>query len=70
MLADKLYATYIEWKVPSLYYMLITYLMSTDSNGLAYKITEGQGFLSVTTSYTLRARGIYETIVENAYSFL
>tara|TARA_R110000850_G_scaffold45065_3_gene114114 strand:- start:1607 stop:2992 length:1386 start_codon:yes stop_codon:yes gene_type:complete len=67
LLADKLYATYIEWKVPSLYYMNNLF-DSTDSNGLAYKITEGQGFLS-TPPVTLRARGIYETIVENAYSF-
>ena len=39
LLADKLYATYIEWKVPSLYYMNNLF-DSTDSNGLAYKITE------------------------------
>ena len=39
-----------------------------DSNGLAYRITEGQGFIG-TPPITLRATGIYETIVENSYSF-
>jgi len=41
---------------------------TTDPNGLAYKITEGQGFLG-TPPITLRASGIYQTVIENAYSF-
>jgi len=67
LLADKLYATYIEWRVPSLFYMNNLFT-TTDPNGLAYKITEGQGFLG-TPPITLRATGIYQTIVENSYSF-
>ena len=67
LLADKLYATYIEWRVPSLFYMNNLFTAS-DPNGLAYKITEGQGFLG-TPPITLRATGIYQTIVENSYSF-
>lgn len=67
LLADKLYATYIEWRVPSLYFMNNLFT-TADPNGLAYKITEGSGFLS-TPPITLRATGIYETIVDNAYSF-
>jgi len=67
LLADKLYATYIEWRVPSLYFMNNLFSAS-QPNGVAYKITEGQGFLS-TPPITLRATGIYQTIVENAYSF-
>jgi hypothetical protein len=67
LIADKLYATYIEWRVPSLFYMNNLFSAS-DSNSVAYKLTEGQGFLK-TPPITLRATGIYETIVENAYSF-
>ncbi len=67
LLGDNLYATFIEWRVPSLFYMNNAFTTS-DSNGLAYKITEGQGFLG-TPPITLRATGIFETIVENAYSF-
>ena len=67
LLADKLFATYIEWRVPSLFFMnnLFTKI---DPNGLAYRITEGQGFIGA-PPITLRASGIFETIVENAYSF-
>mgnify|MGYP003146957387 CR=1 FL=1 len=67
LLADKLYATYIEWRVPSLFFMNNLFT-TADPNGVAYKITEGQGFIG-TPPITLRATGIYETIVENAYSY-
>ena len=67
LLADKLYATFIEWRVPSLFFMNNAFV-SADPNGLAYRITEGQGFIG-TPPITLRATGIYETITENAYSF-
>ena len=67
LIADKLYATYIEWRVPALFFMNNLF-NSAQSNGVAYKITESQGFLG-TPAITLRATGIYETIVENAYSF-
>ena len=66
LLADKLYASYIEWRVPSLYYMNDE--DGTNTNSLTYKLTEGQGFLG-TPPITLRASGIFQTIVENAYSF-
>ena len=67
LLADKLYATYIEWRVPALYFMNNLFT-TADPNGVAYRITEGQGFIS-TPPITLKATGIYETIVDNAYSF-
>jgi len=67
LLADKLYATYIEWRVPSLFFMNNSF-DSTVPNSLAYKITEGQGFLG-TPPITLKASGIYQTSVENSYSF-
>ena len=67
LLADRLYATYIEWKIPSLFYANNLFDV-VDPNGLAYKITEGQGFLP-TPPITLRVSGIYQTIIENAYSF-
>tara|TARA_R100000544_G_scaffold27902_1_gene14616 strand:- start:771 stop:2147 length:1377 start_codon:yes stop_codon:yes gene_type:complete len=67
LIADKLYATFIEWRAPSLFYANNAFDV-TDSNGLAYKITEGQGFLG-TPPITLKASGIYQTIIENAYSF-
>jgi len=66
LLADKLYSTYIEWRVPSLYYM--NEEDETSTNSLTYKLTEGQGFLG-SPAITLRASGIYQTIVDNAYSF-
>lgn len=67
LIADSLYASYIEWRVPSLYFMNNLF-DATDNNGVAYKLTEGQGFLS-TPPLTLRASGIYQTVTENAYSF-
>jgi len=67
LIADKLYATYIEWRVPSLFFMNNLF-SAAQPNGVAYKITESQGFLG-TPAITLKATGIYETIVENAYSF-
>ena len=67
LIADKLYATYIEWRVPSLFYMNNSFI-STVPNGVAYKMTEGQGFLG-TPPITLRASGIYQTTIENSYSF-
>ena len=69
LLADKLYATYIEWRVPSLYFMNNLFVAGAPgANGLASRITEGQGFIS-TPPITLRATGIYETIIDNAYSY-
>ena len=41
---------------------------SSVSNGLGYKLTEGQGFLS-TPTITLKVSGIYETIVDNGYNY-
>jgi len=67
LINDKLYATYIEWRVPSLYFMNNQFNSSVP-NGLGYKLTEGQGFLG-TPTITLKATGIYETIVENSYSY-
>ena len=63
---DKLYSTYIEWRVPSLFYMNNTFL-KTDSNGLGWKLTQGQGFLG-TPPITIKASGIYLTTIENSYS--
>jgi len=67
LINDNLYATYIEWRVPSLYFMNNSFNPAV-SNGLGYKLTEGQGFLS-TPTITLKASGIYETIVDNGYSY-
>jgi|TARA_R100000501_G_scaffold5049_1_gene11111 hypothetical protein len=66
LLADKLYASYIEFRVPSLYYMLNTF-DKTDPNGLAYRFTSGQGFIG-TSPLTISAKGIYQTLNENGYS--
>ena len=67
LINDKLYATYIEWRVPSLYFMNNGFNNAVP-NGLGYKLTEGQGFLG-TPTITLKATGIYETIVDNGYSY-
>ena len=67
LIADKLYATYIEWRVPALFFMNNLFDAS-QPNGVAYKITESQGFLG-TPAITLKASGILKTITENAYSF-
>ena len=37
-------------------------------NGLGYRLTEGQGFLS-TPTITFKATGIYETIIDNGYNY-
>lgn len=67
LINDKLYATYIEWRVPALYFMNNQFNSSVP-NGLGYKLTEGQGFLG-TPTITLKATGIYETIVDNGYNY-
>jgi hypothetical protein len=66
LIGDKLYSTYIEWRVPSLFYMNNTFL-KTDPNGLGWRLTEGQGFLG-TPPITIKASGIYLTTIENSYS--
>jgi hypothetical protein len=67
LIADKLYSTYIEWRVPALYYMNAGFSTS-NSNTLAYKLTEGQGFIG-TPYLTIRALGILTTQVTNGYNF-
>tara|TARA_R100000657_G_C4678512_1_gene125584 strand:- start:947 stop:2314 length:1368 start_codon:yes stop_codon:yes gene_type:complete len=67
LLGDKLFATFIEWRVPSVFFMNNVFSAS-DPNGLAYKITESQGFIG-TPPITLKATGIFKTTVENSYSF-
>ena len=67
LINDNLYASFIEWRVPSLYFMNNSF-NAADSNGLGFKLTEGKGFLS-TPTITFKATGIYETIVENSYSY-
>jgi hypothetical protein len=67
LIADKLYSTYIEWRIPALFYMNSGF-STNNSNTLAYKLTEGQGF--ITTPYlTIRALGILNTTVTNGYNF-
>ena len=67
LINDKLYATYIEWRIPSLYFINNSF-NTVDANGLGYRLTDGQGFLS-TPTITFKASGIYETIVDNGYSY-
>ena len=66
LLGSKLYSTYIEWKVPALYYLVNSFTVS-NTNLLSYRLTEGQGFLS-TPPITVKVSGIYETLNENGYS--
>jgi len=67
LIADKLYSTYIEWRIPALYYMNAGFTTS-NSNTLAYKLTQGQGFIG-TPYLTIRALGILNTTVTNGYDF-
>jgi len=67
LIADKLFSTYIEWRVPSLYFMNDNFVTS-DPNGLGYRLTEGQGF-KTTPTLNLQVLGISKTTVDNGYSF-
>lgn len=67
LIADKLYSTYIEWRIPALYYMNAGFTTS-NTNTLAYKLTQGQGFIG-TPYLTIRALGILTTTVTNGYNF-
>jgi len=67
LLAGKLYSTYIEFKVPALFYMNNLYT-PTQPNGLGFRLTGGAGFIG-TPPITIRARGISKTTVTNSYSF-
>jgi len=66
LLADKLYATYIEWRVPSLFFMNNSFSPSIP-NTLGYKLTEGNGFIN-TPTITLKVSGIYQTDSVNGYN--
>ena len=66
LLAEKLYSTYIEWRVPSLFYLNNTFL-KTDPNGLGWRITEGKGFLG-TPPINIKVSGISNTTIDNSYS--
>mgnify|MGYP001414504250 CR=1 FL=1 len=65
LLADKLYSTFIEWRVPSLFFMNNTFT-PLNTNTLAYKLTEGKGFLP-TPTITLKVSGIFQTELVNSY---
>lgn len=67
LLAEKLYSTYIEFRIPSLFYMM-TNFNSSVPNSLGYKITDGQGFLS-NGKIKIKLLGIFETVIENSYRF-
>ena len=67
LLGEKLYATYIEWRVPSLFFMVNSF-SQTNHNTLAYKLTGGQGFIG-TPPITIKAQGIVNTVIDNGYSF-
>ena len=67
LINDNLYASYIEWRIPSLYFMNNSFNPAV-ANGLGFKLTEGQGFLS-TPTITFKATGIYETIIDNGYDY-
>lgn len=66
LLGSKLYSTYIEWRIPALFY-LVNSFNTSNTNLLSYRLTEGQGFLS-TPPITVKVSGIYETLIENGYS--
>lgn len=67
LIADKLYSTYIEWRVPSLFYLNSNFNVN-NTNSLGYKLTEGLGFKG-TPVLTIRALGILNTTVTNGYNF-
>lgn len=67
LIADKLYSTFIEWRVPALFYMNNGFTTG-NQNTLAWKLTEGQGFIS-TPTLTISALGILNTTVTNGYDF-
>lgn len=65
LIADRLYSTYIEWYVPSLYYVNLN---AANTNSLGYKLTEGKGFRS-NPVLLIGTFGILQTTVVNGYSF-
>lgn len=67
LIADRLYSTYIEWFVPSLFYLNSSFNIN-DENNLAFKLTQGTGFKK-TPIISISALGILQTIVSNGYDF-
>lgn len=67
LIADRLYSTYIEWHIPSLFYMNSDFT-SIGENSLAYKLTEGKGFKS-SSAISISAFGILKTNIVNGYNF-
>lgn len=67
LIADKLYATYIEWRIPALYYLNNNFSKS-NPNSVGYKLTQGIGF-EATPSISISAKGIQSTILDNGFDF-
>lgn len=67
LLGGRLYATYIEWRVPALFYMNNNFVNS-NPNLLSYKLTDGKGFIP-TPPITITAKGILQTRTENGFDF-
>ena len=67
LIADRLYSTFVEWSVPSLFY--INARFSTDGqNGLGFRLTSGSGF-KTTPVLSISASGILNTTSVNGYDF-
>jgi hypothetical protein len=67
LIADRLYSTYIEWRLPALYYLSSGFNLS-NQNSLSYKLTDGKGFRT-SPVLNISAFGILKTTIANGYSF-
>lgn len=67
LLGNRLYSTYIEWRLPALFYLNNTFNVN-NSNSLSFKLTEGNGF-APTPTINISAKGISEIRTENGFDF-
>jgi len=67
MIGERLYSTYIEIKIPSLYHLINSFYSNpTSPNTLGYKITNGKGFIK-TSTIDITVFGIQKTTKEQGF---
>ena len=67
LLGERVYASYLEFKIPSAYYMLENFYSNPSStNTLGYKFTEAKGFIK-TTTIDATINGISSTYTKDGF---
>jgi hypothetical protein len=70
LVGDKLYSTYLEYKIPSFEYVYNSWASDKNNdNTLGYKLSNGKGYYD-TSKIELSLKGIFESYDDNSFNFL